>query len=145
MELLVEREMSGEEAAVERGQGELEVVGVKAPGFLEGAGGGAGAQADIPHGLDDGAGRIPGRRFGLFVGIDEKDVNVGEGEEILAAVSAQSQQGDGFCGLGGEGAAPHLDQDAVHDSRAAANGGCAVAGALAGLAHQGHLPLILLS
>jgi hypothetical protein len=55
MELLVERELAGQEAAVERGQREFEVVGVEAAGFLDGAGTGAGAQADVPHALDDGA------------------------------------------------------------------------------------------
>ena len=144
MELLVERELPGEEAAVEGGQGEFEVAGIEAAGFLEGAGTGTGAQTDIPHSLDDGAGRIPVLRLGLVVGKGEEHVNVGEREEIFAAVAAQSQQGDALCGLRGEGAAPHLDQDAVHNSRAAANGGRAVAGALAGLAHECHLPLILL-
>ena len=56
VELLVERELAGEEAAVEGGQGEFEVVGIEAAGFLDGAGAGAGAQADVPHALDDGAG-----------------------------------------------------------------------------------------
>ena len=40
----------------------------------------------------------------------------------------------------GEGAAPHFDEDAVHYGGAAADGGGAVAGALAGLADKRHLP-----
>jgi hypothetical protein len=54
VELLVERKLAGKEAAVERGQREFEVVGVEAAGFLDRAGTGAGAQADVPHALDDG-------------------------------------------------------------------------------------------
>jgi hypothetical protein len=38
VELLVERELAGEEAAVEGGQGEFEVVGIEAAGFLDGTG-----------------------------------------------------------------------------------------------------------
>ena len=55
VELLVERKLAGEEAAVESGEGEFEIVGVEAAGFLDGARAGAGAQADVPHALDDGA------------------------------------------------------------------------------------------
>ena len=43
MELLVERELAGQEAAVERGQRELQIVGVEAAGFLDSARAGAGA------------------------------------------------------------------------------------------------------
>jgi len=144
VELLVEGEMAGEEAAVKGGQGEFEVVGIEAAGLLEGSGSRTGAQTDIPHALDDGAGDIPVQRLGLFVGIDEEDVDVREGKEIFAAVAAQCDQGDGLCGLGSKGAAPQLNQDAVYDSRTATNGSRAVACALAGLAHKCHLPLILL-
>ncbi len=38
VQLLVERELAGEEAAVERRQGEFEVIGIEAAGFLDGAG-----------------------------------------------------------------------------------------------------------
>jgi hypothetical protein len=37
VELLVERELAGEEAAVEGGEGEFEVVGIEFAGFLDGA------------------------------------------------------------------------------------------------------------
>jgi len=46
--------------------------------------------------------------------------------------------------VAGKGAAPHFNEDTVHDGGAAANGGGAVAGALAGLADKRHLPRILL-
>ena len=144
MKLLVERELAGEEAAVERGQREFEVVGVEAAGFLDGAGAGAGAQADVPHPLDDGADGVLGLRLGLVVGKGEEHVDVGVGEEILAPVAAQGQQGDVLRGLAGEGAAPHFNQDPVHHGGAAADGGRAVSGALAGLADERHLPRILL-
>jgi hypothetical protein len=47
-------------------------------------------------------------------------------------------------GLPGEGSAPHFNEDTVDHGGAAANGGRAVAGALAGLADKRHLPRILL-
>ena len=144
VKLLVEREVAGQEAAVERGQGEFEVVGIEAAGFLDGARTGAGAQADVPHALDDGADGLLGLRLGLVVGKGEEDVDVGVGEEILAPVAAQSQQSDVLRGLAGKGPAPHFNQDTVHHGGAAADGGGAVAGALAGLADERHLPRILL-
>ena len=142
--LLVERELAGEEAAVEGGQGELEIVGIEAAGFLEGAGTGAGAQADVPHALDNGAHRLSRLLLGFLVGEGEKHVDVGVREQILAAVAAQGDQGDIRSGLAGEGAAPHFNQDAIDDGRAPADGRCPVPGAFVGLADERHLPKILL-
>ena len=144
VKLLVERELSGQKAAVESGQGELEVVGIEAAGFLEGARGGTGAQADVPHALDDGADRFPGLLFGFFVAEREQHVDVGKGEQIFAAISAQGDQGNVRAGLSGEGPAPHFNEDAVDDRGASADGGGAVAGAFVGLADKRHLPQILL-
>ena len=144
VKLLVERKLAGEEAAIERGQGEFEIVGIEAAGFLDGAGTGAGAQADVPHALDDGADGFAGLLFGLFVGEGEEHVDVGVGEEIFAAVAAQGQQGDVLRGQAGEGPAPHFNEDTVDDRGAAADGGGAVAGALTGLADKRHLLEILL-
>ena len=144
VELLVERELAGEEAAVEGGEGELEVVGIEAAGFFDGAGTGAGAKADVPHALDDGADCVLGLLLGLFVGEGEEDVDVGVGEEIFAAVAAQGEERDILRGLAGEGPAPHFDENPVDDSGAAADGSRAVSGALAGLADKRHLPHILL-
>ena len=145
MKLLVERELAGEEAAIERGEGELEIVGVEAAGFLDGAGDRAGAKADVPHALDDGAHGFARLLLGLFVGEDEEHVDVGVGEEIFAAVATEGEEGDVLLRKGSEGAAPHFDEDAIDDGRAAANGGRAVAGALAGLADERHLLEILLA
>jgi hypothetical protein len=39
---------------------------------------------------------------------------------------------------------PHFNEDTVHYGGAAADGGGAVSGALAGLAYESHLPRILL-
>ncbi len=144
VELLIERKLAGEEAAVERGEGEFEIVGIEAADFLDGAGGGAGAQADVPHALDDGAHGFAGLLFGFVVGEGEEDVDVGVGEEIFAAVAAEGEQRDIGRRLAGEGATPHFDEDAVDDGGAAADGGSAVAGALTGLADERHLAQILL-
>ena len=144
VELLIERELAGEKAAVEGGEGELEIVGIEAAGFLDGAGTGAGAEADVPHSLDDGANGFSGLLLGLFVGEGEEHVDVGVGEEIFAAVAAESQQGDVLRRLPGKGPAPHFNEDTVDHGGAAANGGRAVAGALTGLADKRHLPHILL-
>jgi hypothetical protein len=94
--------------------------------------------------LDKGADSISRRGFGFVIGKEEKHIDVGTGEEILAAVAAQSQQGDVLCRLGGEGAAPHLNQDPVDHRRTASNGRRAVAGPFTGLAHERHFPRILL-
>src|ERR1035441_4991124 len=80
----------------------------------------------------------------LFICKDEEDVDVGIGEEILAAVAAQGEQGGIGGRLAGECAAPHLDQHAVYDGGTASNGGSAVTGAFAGLADEQHLLRILL-
>ncbi len=144
VELLVERKLAGEETAVEGGEGELKVVGVEAAGFLDRAGAGAGAEADVPHALDDGADRVLRLFFGFVVGKGEEDIDVGVGKEIFAAVTAQGEQGDAQGGLAGKGATPHFNEDAVDHGGAAANGGGAVAGALASLADKRHLAHILL-
>ena len=144
MELLVEGELAGEEAAVEGGEGEFEIVGVEAGCFFEGAGTGAGAEADIPHALNDCSYRFVGLLFGLFVGEGEEDVDVGVGEEIFAAVAAESEQGNVAGGVSGEGSAPHFNKDTVDNGGASADGGSAIAGAFAGLADERHLSRILL-
>ncbi len=139
MEFLVEREVPGEEAMVESGEGELEVVGIEAGTFLDGAGGGAGAEADVPHGLDDGADRGAEEFFSVVVGEGEENIDVGEGEEVFAAVSAEGEHGGFGVGVGLEDAAPEFDEGAIDDRGAAANGSGAVAGAVVGEAHLGHL------
>ena len=144
VELLVERKLAGEEAAIESGEGEFEVVGVEAAGFLDGAGVGAGAQADVPHALDDGANCFAGLLFGFVVGEGEEDVDVGVREEIFASVTAQGKQSGVLRRQAGKGAAPHFNEDTVDDGRSAADGGRAVAGALTGLADKRHLLEILL-
>ncbi len=143
VKLLVERELAGEEAAVEGGEGEFEVVGVEAAGFLDGARGGAGAEADVPHALDDCADRFAALLLGLVVGVGEEDVDVGIREEIFAAVAAEGEQRGVGRGLRGEGSTPHFNEDAVDDRGAAADGGGAVAGALVGPADERHLAQIL--
>src|SRR5580658_1113297 len=144
MKLLVKRELSGEEAAVERRQGEFEIVGVESPGFLDGAGAGAGSQADVPHALDDGLDGFLGLGFNSLVGKDEQHVDVGIGEEIFSSIAAKGKQRDVQGGLTREGSTPHFNEDTVDYGGAAANGGGAVSGALAGLADKRHLPRILL-
>ncbi len=54
-EAAVEGGVSGEEAAVEQRDREFEVGGIDLVAFLEGARGGAGAEAGVPHGLGYGA------------------------------------------------------------------------------------------
>jgi hypothetical protein len=146
MELLVEREIAGEKAMVEGGKREFEIVGVEAATFLDGAGGGAGAEADIPHGLDDGADGGAGGFFSVVVGECEEDVDVGKGEEVFASVAAEGEHG-GFSAGGGwiltEGAAPELDEQAIDDGGAATDGGGAVSGALVGLADKRHFAGVL--
>ncbi len=144
VKLLVERKLAGQKAAVERSQREFQIVGVEAAGFLHGARAGAGAQANVPHALNDGPDGLAGLLLGLLVGEGKQHVDVGVGEEILAPVAAQRQQGDVLRGQLGEGPAPHFNQDAVHHRRSPPDGSRAVPGALAGLAHKRHLLEILL-
>src|ERR1700722_17508115 len=134
VELLVEGKLAGEEAAIESGEGEFEIIGVEAAGFFDGAGVGAGAKADVPHALDDGANGVAGLLFGFFVGEGEEDVDVGIREEIFAAVAAEGQQRGVLRRQAGVGSAPHFNQDAVDDSGSPADGSGAVAGTLPGLA-----------
>jgi hypothetical protein len=123
---LVEGEVAGEEAVVEGGQGEFEVVGIEAGTLFEDAGGGAGAETDVPHGLNDRLDNGAGGFFGFFVGEGEEDIDVGEGEEVFASVAAESEQCDFGVGVGTggagdfgrKGAAPKLDEEAVDDGGA---------------------------
>ena len=94
VELLVKRELAGEEAAIESSQREFEVVGIEAAGFLDGPGAGAGPQADVPHALNDGANPGSALFLGLFVGKCEEHIDVGVREKILAAVPAKRDQCD---------------------------------------------------
>jgi hypothetical protein len=143
MELLIEGELAGEEAAVERGQGEFKVVGIEAAGFFDCARAGAGAKADVPHALDDGADSVFGLFLGLVVGKGKEHIDVGVGEEILASVSTKGEESDILSGLAGEGSAPHFNEDAVDNGGAATDGRCAVSGSLTGLTDKRHLSKIL--
>ena len=144
VQLLVERKLAGQKAAIEGGEGEFKVVGVKSAGLLRGAGTGAGAKADVPHALDDGADRLAGLLLGLFVGESKEDVDVGEREEIFAPIAAQGQQGNVQRGQAGEGPAPHFNEDTVNHGGSPADRGGAVAGPLTRLADKRHFPQILL-
>ncbi len=144
MKLLVERKLPGQEAAVERGQRELQVVRVEAACFLHRARAGAGPQADVPHPLDYRPHGLPGLLLGLVVGEGKEHVDVGVGEEILAAIAPHGQQGNVLRRQPGKGPPPHLDQDAIHDGRAPPDGSRTIPGALAGLAYKRHLLEILL-
>ena len=144
VKLLVEGKMPGKEAAVESGQSEFEVDGIEAPGFLEGAVAGAGAEAYLPHSLNDSADDVLAVRFCFFIGEDEEHIDVGVGEEVLAAIAAQGEQRDVARRLAGEGAAPHFDEDAVDHRGTSPDGGGAVSSAFAGQADKLHLPRILL-
>ena len=142
---LVEAVVAGDEAAVEQGEGELDVVGVVAIAFFEGADHGAGAQAEIPHGLVTATDGLAKLVLHLFVGAKVEKVDVGAGEEFLAAKAADGHQ----CQPGGYGRAalelPQRLQQAVDNQGAAADAEHAVAGALEGLPHGRHLGLVVLS
>ena len=144
MQLLVERKLPGQKAAVERGQGEFQIVRIEASGLFHRARAGAGAQTDIPHALNDGADRLFAGLFGLLIGKGKKHVDVGAGKEVFAAITAQSQQG----GVGGclslKGSPPHFYENTINHSGAAAYGCRAIARAFTGLADQSHLLRILL-
>ena len=144
VQLLVERELSGQKATVERGEREFEVVGVEASGFLHRPRTGAGPQADVPHALNDCSDGFFGLLLGLLIGEGEQHVDVGVGEQILASVAAQGQQRDVLRGLPGKGSAPHFNEDTVDDSRSPPDRSGAVSGPLTGLADKRHLPEILI-
>ena len=105
---------------------------------------GTGAQADVPHALNDRPDGLPGLLFGLLVGESKEHVDVGVGEQILASVAAQRQQRNILCGLACEGPSPHFNQDTVDHSGAAADRSGSVPGTLTGLADKRHLPEILI-
>ena len=85
-----------------------------------------------------------GLLFGFFVGEGEKDIDVGVGEEIFAAIAAEGEEGGILRRQVSKGTTPHFNEDAVDDGGAAADGGGAVARALTGLADKCHLLEILL-
>ncbi len=63
----------------------------------------------------------------FLVGDGEEEIDVGEGEEVFAAVSAEGEKGDIGGRLTGEGSAPHLTRSDRH-RRAPPNGRSAVSG-----------------
>ena len=143
VKLLVERELAGKEAAIEGGEGELEVVGIETPGFLDRSGTGAGAETDVPHALNDGSDGFLRLLLGFFVGKSEKDIDIGIREEVFPSVAAKSEECDVLRRLASEGATPHFNQNTVDHGGSTTDGGSAVSRALAGLAHERHLPKIL--
>ncbi len=80
----------------------------------------------------------------LFVCKGKKHVDVGVGEEILAPVAAERQQGNILRRQVRKGPSPHFNQGAIHHRRAPPDGRRSIAGSLAGLAYKRHLPEILL-
>ena len=145
LQSLVQAVVAGDEAAVKQGEGEFDVVGVVAIAFLEGADHGAGAQAEIPHGLITAADGLAKLVLHLFVGAKIKQIDVGAREEFLAAEAAYGHQ----CQPGGMRPAaletPQRLQQAIDYQGAAADAEHAVAGALEGLPHGRHLGLVVLS
>ena len=144
VKLLVKRKLAGKEAAIERRQRELEIIGVESPRFLHCSGTRTGAQTNIPHTLNHGAHRIFRLLLGLLVGEGEQNIDVGIREKVLAPVAAQCEQRNIQRGLRRKRSSPHFNEDTVDNGRAAVNGRSAIPGALAGLANQRHLPRILL-
>src|SRR5580658_1867415 len=76
VELLVKGKLSGEEAAIEGCEREFKVIRIESARFFNRAGTGAGAQADVPHALNDGADGLLGLLFGLLVGKRKQDIDV---------------------------------------------------------------------
>ena len=144
VQLLVQRKMPSQKAPIQRRQRELQVVRIEPPGFLHRSRTGACTQPNVPHPLDDHPDRVLRVLFSLLVRKGKQHIDVGVGKQILASISAQRKQSYVLRGLAREDSPPHLNQDAVNHSGPAADCGCAVSGAFAGLAHQRHLPHILL-
>ena len=82
----------GDEAPVEQGESEFNVVGIVAVAFLEGADHGAGAQTEIPHGLITAADGLAKLVLHFVVGAKIEQVDVGAREEFLAAEAAYGHQ-----------------------------------------------------
>ncbi len=82
--------------------------------------------------------------FSFLIGERKKHVDVGEGEEIFAAVPAKGQQGNIGRRLAGEGASPHFDQNPVDYGGPAPNRSSPIARTFTGLADERHLPKILI-
>ncbi len=93
LQSLGETVIPGDEAAVKQREGEFDVVGVVAIAFLEGADHGAGPQTEIPHGLITAPDGLAKLVLQLFVGAKIEQVDVGTGEEFLAAEAAYGHQG----------------------------------------------------
>src|ERR1700750_2155806 len=75
VELLVKRELAGEEAAIQGGQCELEISGIKPACFVDGPGTWACPEADIPHSLNDRSDGLFSLLLCLRVSEGEQDVD----------------------------------------------------------------------
>ena len=138
----VEGAAAGEVAAIEEGDGEFEIVGVDALGFFQGAGDGAGAEADVPHGLSTSADLIAPGGLDFLVGAEEEDIDVGAGKELAATETAGGDEGDVVLRRDGRDVLPKLAEQGADDLGAAANDRGAVAVALEALTQLGGVVLI---
>ena len=137
--------VAGNEAAVEKGKGELNVVRVVAVAFFEGADHGAGAKAEIPHSLVTTADGLAQHVLHFFVCAQVEKVDVGGREEFFAAKAADRHQRDPGRQDRAALELPQGLQQAVDNQGAAADAEHTIACALEGLPHGGHLRLIVLS
>jgi hypothetical protein len=94
--------------------------------------------------LNDGPDAFTGLFFGLIIGEGKENVDIGEGEEVLASISSESQQGNIGRGLSRERPTPHFNEETVDYGGSAANRCRAIAGALTGLPDERHLAQILI-
>ncbi len=92
MQLLVERKLPSQKAAIQGCEREFEIVGVKSTRFLHRSRAGAGPQPDIPHTLNNGSDSLLGLLLSLLVRKRKQNVNVGIGEEILAPVATEGDK-----------------------------------------------------
>jgi len=130
MQAVEDLAIAGKVAAIQQGNGELDVARVKPVALPQGARDRADLHAQIPHLLREAANRLLERTLAGAAVVEKEDIHIGMREEPAAAETAQGGQGEAgrAAFVGGNDLLPQPARDGFDQTGAFANGPAAVAG-----------------
>src|ERR1700756_4466686 len=130
LKAFIEGGVAHNESAIEKGDGEFEIIGIYPVALLQRARGGACAQTHIPHGLRGATDDFMMVAFDALVRAKVEDVNVGIREELFASEAASGDKRNVQALRSFGDTVPYLADDIIDGGRAAANRGSAVSSPL---------------
>src|SRR5450432_2616529 len=130
MQLAKQVAIAGEIAAIEKGNGELGIVGVVAVAFGERARGGTQLQTQVPQLLRKAANWVFVELLRFAVAKKKEQIDVGVGEKPAAAEAACGHEGEvgRFVVVRGNDVSPEASENVFDEAGALRDGGAAVAG-----------------